>query len=113
MKEIPSKRLDPMRDFSLRSASRGSPSPSPKGVSGNFDFPTESSEKPSYAGIKTTHVINFGEPDSEENVVYSDKDVKFATFSKLVEKLTAATAEIGSVSFPEIFQAFQPLFRNR
>lgn len=48
------------------------------------------------SGIKTSHEIRFGDPDNEENITYNEKTVKTGTFSKLVEKLTAATAEIGN-----------------
>lgn len=44
--------------------------------------------------------LNFDELDSEANVMYSDTDnqLKAATFSKLVYKLTSSTTEIGTIS---------------
>lgn len=67
-----------------------------KGVEQESSESSASEKTPIYvSGIKTSHVIKFGVPDSEENIVYSEKTVKTGTFSKLVEKLTASSAEIG------------------
>eukprot|EP01126_Amoeba_proteus_P067192 TRINITY_DN9873_c0_g1_i4.p2 TRINITY_DN9873_c0_g1~~TRINITY_DN9873_c0_g1_i4.p2 ORF type:complete len:594 (-),score=111.06 TRINITY_DN9873_c0_g1_i4:2254-4035(-) len=39
--------------------------------------------------------IKFEEPDNENNIIFADGSVKAATFSKLVEKLTAAHVDLG------------------